>query len=142
MINGAVTLGTMDGANVEIYEAVGKDNILIFGMNDAEVQNLRHAGYNPADFYRNNAEIRRVVDFINRGIGGKMFPEIGQSITNHDPYMVLADFEDYRRTQGRAVELYADAQRWTQMSLWNISGAGRFSADRAVNEYAKNIWNA
>lgn len=142
MINGAVTLGTMDGANVEIYEAVGKDNILIFGMNDAEVQNLRRAGYNPAEFYHNNAQIRRVVDFINGGIGGKMFPEIGQSITNYDPYMVLADFEDYRRTQDRAVELYADADKWTKMSLMNISGAGRFSADRAVNEYAKNIWNA
>ena len=142
MINGAVTLGTMDGANVEIFDAVGKDNILIFGMNDTEVQNLRHAGYNPSEFYRNNAEIRRVVDFINGGIGGKMFPEIGQSITHHDPYMVLADFEDYRRTQSRAVELYADADKWAQMSLMNISGAGRFSADRAVNEYAKNIWNA
>ena len=142
MINGAVTLGTMDGANVEIYEAVGKDNILIFGMNDAEVQNLRHNGYYPGSYYQNNAEIRKVVDFINSGFSGKQFPEIGQSITNYDPYMVLADFEDYRRAHNRAVELYGDEAKWSRMSLMNISGAGRFAADRAVNEYAKNIWNA
>lgn len=142
MINGAVTLGTMDGANVEIFEAVGKDNILIFGMNAEEVTSLQHAGYFPGNYYNNNAEIRRVIDFINAGIGGKQFPEIGQTIIHHDPYMVLADFEDYRRAQNRAVELYADADKWSRMSLMNISGAGRFAADRAVNEYAKNIWNA
>ena len=142
MINGAVTLGTMDGANVEIYEAVGKENILIFGMNDTEVERLRHAGYYPGDYYRNNPEIRRVVDFINSGIGGKHFPEIGGSITNYDPYMVLADFEDYRRAQNRAAELYADKEQWSRMSLMNISGAGRFAADRAVNEYVQNIWKA
>ena len=142
MINGAVTLGTMDGANVEIFEAVGKDNILIFGMNAEEVRALQKSGYYPGAYYQNNAEIRRVIDRINAGISGKLFPEIGQSITNHDPYMVLADFADYRAAQHRAMELYADPTLWTQMSLMNISGAGRFAADRAVNEYAHNIWNA
>ena len=142
MINGAVTLGTMDGANVEIYDAVGADNILIFGMNAEEVTRLQHAGYHPGSYYQNNVEIRRVVDFINAGIGGKQFPEIGQAITNHDPYMVLADFEDYRRAQSRAVELYRDQPLWNRMSLMNISGAGRFAADRAVREYAQTIWNA
>ena len=142
MINGAVTLGTMDGANVEIFEAVGKDNILIFGMNADEVRALQKAGYYPGAYYQNNADIRRVIDRINAGIGGKMFPEIGQSITNHDPYMVLADFADYRAAQQRAVELYKDKTLWTQMSLMNIAGAGRFAADRAVNEYARNIWHA
>lgn len=142
MINGAITLGTMDGANVEIYDAVGADNILIFGMNAEEVTRLQHAGYHPGSYYQNNGEIRRVVDFINAGVGGKQFPEIGQSITNHDPYMVLADFEDYRRAQSRAVELYRDKALWNRMSLMNISGAGRFAADRAVREYAETIWNA
>ena len=142
MINGAITLGTMDGANVEIYDAVGADNILIFGMNAEEVTRLQHAGYHPGSYYQNNGEIRRVVDFINAGVGGKQFPEIGQSITNHDPYMVLADFEDYRRAQSRAVELYRDKVLWNRMSLMNISGAGRFAADRAVREYAETIWNA
>ena len=142
MINGAVTLGTMDGANVEIFEAVGKDNILIFGMNADEVRALQKSGYYPGAYYQNNADIRRVIDRINAGIGGKMFPEIGQSITNHDPYMVLADFADYRAAQQRAVELYKDKTLWTQMSLMNIAGAGRFAADRAVNEYARNIWHA
>ena len=142
MINGAVTLGTMDGANVEIFDAVGEDNILIFGMDAQEATRLQRAGYHPGGYYQNNGEIRRVVDFINAGIGGKQVPEIGQSITNHDPYMVLADFEDYRRAHGRAVDLYGDTGTWSRMSLMNISGAGRFAADRAVNEYAKNIWNA
>ncbi len=142
MINGAVTLGTMDGANVEIFEAVGEDNILIFGMSTEEAVRLQRAGYHPGSYYQNNGEIRRVVDFINGGIGGKQFPEIGQAITNHDPYMVLADFEDYRRAQNRAVELYRDKPLWNRMSLMNISGAGRFAADRAVREYAQMIWNA
>ena len=142
MINGAVTLGTMDGANVEIFEAVGKDNILIFGMNAEEVRALQKSGYYPGAYYQNNADIRRVIDRINAGIGGKLFPEIGQSITNHDPYMVLADFADYRAAQQRAVELYGNETLWNQMSLMNISGAGRFAADRAVNEYAHNIWKA
>ena len=142
MINGAVTLGTMDGANVEIFEAVGKDNILIFGMNAEEVRALQKAGYYPGSYYQNNAEIRRVIDRINAGIAGKLFPEIGQSITNHDPYMVLADFADYRAAQQRAMELYSDPALWNRMSLMNISGAGRFAADRAVNEYARNIWHA
>ena len=142
MINGAVTLGTMDGANVEIYDAVGQDNILIFGMNADEADRLRRAGYHPGSYYQNNADIRRVVDFINAGIAGKQFPEIGYAITNHDPYMVLADFEDYRRAQSRAIELYRDKPLWNRMSLMNISGAGRFAADRSVREYAQTIWNA
>ena len=142
MINGAITLGTMDGANIEIFEAVGEDNILIFGMNAQEVTRLHQAGYHPGSYYQNNAEIRRVVDFINAGIGGKQFPEIGQAITSSDPYMVLADFEDYRRAQSRAVELYHNKELWNRMSLMNISGAGRFAADRAVREYARTIWNA
>ncbi|MBQ7546177.1 MAG: glycogen/starch/alpha-glucan phosphorylase [Clostridia bacterium] len=142
MVNGAITLGTMDGANVEIFDAVGAENILIFGMNEDEVTRLQRAGYYPGAYYQNNAEIRRVVDFINGGICGKQFPEIGQTITNHDPYMVLADFEDYRRAQSHAVELYRDPALWNRMSLMNISGAGRFAADRSVREYAQTIWNA
>ncbi len=140
MINGAVTLGTMDGANVEIHQAVGKDNILIFGMNAKEVEELKKSGYSPMNYYNNNAEINAAVNFIGKGIGGKQFPEINSTYINHDPYMVLADFSDYRRVQKLAEEIWQDTARWDKMSLMNISGAGVFAADRAINEYAQNIW--
>ncbi len=142
MINGAVTLGTLDGANVEIHQSVGDDNILLFGMTTPEVNTLKRDGYNPMSYYQNNAEIRKVIDFINGGINGKTFPEIGSTIIHHDPYMVLADFADYRRIQQEAENIYYnDKNRWNRMMLMNIAGAGIFAADRAVNEYAQNIWH-
>lgn len=142
MINGAVTLGTMDGANVEIFDAVGADNIFIFGMSTLEVEELKRRGYVPQNYYNNNAELHNAIDFLNRvGIAGKQFPEIGGTILNHDPYMVLADFADYRRAQHQAVETFADRKAWNQMSLMNIAGAGRFAADRAINDYARDIWH-
>ncbi len=142
MINGAVTLGTEDGANVEIHEAVGDENILVFGMTTPEVNSLKRDGYSPMNYYQNNAEIRKVIDFINGGINGKTFPEIGSTIVHHDPYMVLADFADYRRIQQEAEEIYYnDRRRWNRMMLLNIANAGRFAADRAVDEYARDIWH-
>ncbi len=142
MINGAVTLGTMDGANVEIYDAVGDDNIFIFGMSTPEVDEMKHRGYTPMNYYNNNAELRKTIDFINQnGVAGKQFPEIGSTILHHDPYMVLADFADYRRAQKQAIETFADRTTWNRMSLMNISGAGRFAADRAINDYARDIWH-
>lgn len=142
MINGAVTLGTMDGANVEIHDAVGDDNIFIFGMSTPEVEEMKRRGYNPQSYYNNNTELHNAIDFINRyGIADKQFPEIGGTILNHDPYMVLADFADYRRAQHQAVETFADRDTWNRMSLMNISGAGRFAADRAINDYARDIWH-
>ena len=140
MLNGAITLGTMDGANIEIHEAVGDDNIIIFGMKTPEVNELK-PHYNPHTYYENNSEIHKVVDFINKGINGKMFPDVSASIIYHDPYMVLADFADYRQAQLKAEELWKDRETWNRMSLMNISGAGRFAADRAVKEYADNIWH-
>ena len=142
MLNGAITLGTMDGANIEIFDAVGEDNILIFGMKTPEVEELKRRGYNPQNYYNNNAELHNTIDFINRvGIAGKQFPEIGGTLLNNDPYMVLADFADYRRAQQEAVRTYADRTDWNRKSLMNISGAGRFAADRAINEYARDIWH-
>ena len=142
MINGAVTLGTMDGANIEIFDAVGQDNILIFGMNTPEVNELKRNGYYPQNYYNNNAEIHNIIEFINKGIGGKTFGEISGTIVNHDPYMVLADFADYRNIQKIAENVWADKDKWNRMSLMNISGAGIFAADRAINEYAGNIWHS
>ncbi len=140
MINGAVTLGTMDGANVEIYDAVGKDNIMIFGMSTPEVNELKRSGYVPMNYYNNNAELHNLINFINKGIGGKMFGEITNTAIYHDPYMVLADFADYRNIQKKAEEIWQDKDRWTKMSLNNIAGAGIFAADRSINDYARDIW--
>ncbi len=141
MINGAVTLGTMDGANVEIYDAVGPENIIIFGMSTPEVNELRKSGYVPRNYYNNNAELNNLINFIGKGIDGKMFGEICNTAINHDPYMVLADFADYRNAQKLAEEIWQDTERWNKMSLMNISGAGVFAADRSINDYARNIWH-
>ena len=142
MMNGAITLGTMDGANVEIFESVGAENILIFGMNTPEVNELKKRGYTPLSYYSNNAEIHNAVDFINKGIKGKQFSEIGGTIIHHDPYMVLADFADYRNVQKQAEQIWHETERWNRMSLINIAGSGIFAADRAINEYGADIWHA
>lgn len=140
MINGAVTLGTMDGANVEIYECVGEDNIFIFGMSTPEVNELaRH--YNPRSYYEGNPRIKRVVDFIKDGIPGKNFESIYNYLVNSDPYMNLADFESYCAAHERVNEAYADSDRFTKMSLKNIANAGMFASDRSVSDYANNIWH-
>lgn len=140
MMNGALTLGTLDGANVEIHEAVGDDNMFLFGMHTEEVKRLRREGYHPENYYQNNPELHRVIDFINTNVGGKEFREIGFSLINSDPYMVLADFADYRRQEHALVDVYRDPKLWNQMALHNIANSGRFAADRSVNEYAQNIW--
>ncbi len=142
MINGAVTLGTMDGANVEIHDAVGEDNIIIFGMKTPEVNDLKKNGYVPMNYYHNNPVLRKTLDFINNNlIDGKSFPEIGETIKHHDPYMVLADFADYTLAQKKAEELFLDKDRLNRMSLMNIAGAGIFAADRSINDYARDIWH-
>ncbi len=141
MLNGAVTLGTEDGANVEIHEAVGDDNILIFGMKTPEVLALRKQ-YTPHMYYDNNAKLRRAVDFIAAGIGGMQFPDLVRALKDSDYYMAFADFEDYCAAQKNATELYNDKDKWNKMSLINIANAGIFSADRSIDDYAKTIWNA
>ncbi len=142
MMNGALTIGTLDGANVEIHESVGDDNMFLFGMHTQEVNDLRKAGYNPVNYYNNNPELRKVLDFISRGgINGKDFTDISSTIIHHDPFMVLADFADYQRAQRKVQETFCDKKKWNQMSLMNIALSGRFAADRAINEYADNIWN-
>ncbi|MDE6469493.1 MAG: glycogen/starch/alpha-glucan phosphorylase [Eubacterium sp.] len=141
MLNGAVTLGTMDGANVEIYDAVGEDNIFIFGMNTPEVEQLKRDGYNPMQYLNNNAVLKGAIDFISQGVNGKQFGEIVSSLMNVDQYMALADFADYQKAQQISAEAYRDKERFARMSLMNISGAGVFSADRSIMDYANTIWN-
>jgi starch phosphorylase len=141
MLNGAVTLGTLDGANVEIFDAVGEDNIFIFGMKTPEVDDLRRSGYNPMQYIYNNETLKNAVDFINSGVNGKYFSEVTSSLMNVDPYMALADFADYQKAQRASAKAYADRELFARMSLMNISGAGVFSADRSIMDYANNIWN-
>lgn len=141
MLNGAVTLGTMDGANVEIYDAVGEDNIFIFGMKTPEVEALKRNGYHPMNYVNNNEVLKGAIDMIQYGINGKQFNEITSSLVNVDPYMALADFADYQKVQEETAKAYLDKERFARMSLMNISGAGVFSADRSVMDYAERIWH-
>lgn len=142
MMNGAITLGTEDGANVEIHNAVGDDNIIIFGLQTPEVLSLQKHGYNPMQYYNNNPELREALDFIGKGIGGQSFDNIYNSLKNNDRYMALADFSDYRRAQHKATELYKNSDVWNKMSLNNIAKSGIFAADRSIADYANNIWHA
>ena len=141
MLNGALTLGTYDGANVEIHEAVGTDNIFIFGMRTPEVNELRMNGYRPDDYINNSQVISDVMQRMYNGINGATFEEVANSIRNKDFYMALADFDSYRGTQHYISEVYKNQLDWNKKSLYNIAGAGRFSADRAVTDYARDIWN-
>ena len=141
MMNGAITLGTEDGANVEIHSAVGDDNIIIFGMHTPEVLKLQKSGYNPMDYYNNNATLRQALDFIGNGIDGKRFDNIYNTLKNVDRYMALGDYADYCAAQKKASELYSDPITWNRMSLMNIANSGIFAADRSIADYANNIWN-
>ena len=145
MINGALTIGTLDGANVEMQEAVGADNIYIFGLTREEVNDLWEKGYNAMEYYSKNDKLRKIIDMLNRGFGGRNFSGIATYlISAHgiaDPYMCFADFESYHMTHTRAIENYADKTLWNRMSLVNIAKAGYFAADRSIREYAERIWN-
>ena len=142
MLNGAITLGTLDGANVEIADAAGKDNEIIFGMLTEEVDNLKRFGYHPSGFISSNDTAGAVLDFLERGWNGESFHEIVNNLRTSDPYMVMADFASYIEAQDKASELYTDRDVWNRMSLMNIANSGVFSADRAVFDYARNIWHA
>ena len=145
MINGAITLGTLDGANVEIAEAVGNDNIYIFGHTTNEVEDLWKRGYHSYDFYASSELVRRAVDRLRGDFNGVNFSEfynyllIGPGIA--DPYMCLADFESYVSTYDKLLSDYCDRNKWNKMSLYNTASAGIFAADRSIREYADNIWH-
>ncbi len=141
MMNGAITLGTEDGANVEIHKAVGDDNIIIFGMETPEVNRLKKTGYFPRGHYDNNPILKETIDFLANGLGSNDARYVMDLLLNHDSYMALADFSDYQRAQKLSSELYADAEKWNRMSLNNIAGSGIFAADRSIEDYAKNIWH-
>lgn len=145
MINGALTLGTLDGANVEIHQNVGDENMFLFGLLAEQVEEMWRNGYNPSHYYQTNPRIKNLIDALRRGLGGISFSEIADSLTfgrggQPDGYMVLADFDSYSKAQDRVDATYKNREQWNRMSLVNISKAGFFAADRAVEEYAQRIW--
>ena len=141
MMNGAVTLGTLDGANVEIYDAVGKENMFLFGMTTPEAVAIKQ-GYDPFAIYNRNETIHRAVDFMYQGFGGRSYTDVANSLIHSDPYMVLADFEDYCRAQRLSGEMYKDREKWAKMALTNTAASGVFASDRSIRDYAERIWNA
>ena len=145
MINGAVTIGTLDGANVEMAERLGQDNILIFGHTAPEVEELWHKGYASSYYYNRNEALKRAVDYLQVGFNGRRFGDIADYLLySHgvsDPFMCLADFDFYTEARRKMFEAYGDRTRWNRMALMNIASAGFFAADRSVKEYADNIWH-
>ncbi len=143
-MNGALTIGTLDGANVEIREEVGPENFFLFGLTVEQVSALRKRGYDPRDSYRSDPRLRRVLD----AVGGAMFsPEepglfrpIVDSLLSADPYLVLADFGAYCACQDEVEKAYRDPERWTRMAIRNVARSGKFSSDRTIREYAEQIW--
>ena len=144
MINGALTLGTLDGANVEIRDQVGEENFFRFGVDSNEVQALR-AGYNPRKYIEENDNLKRIIGQLESGFFSpehpSLFRPILDSLLNGDHYLVLADYASYMERQQEVSEAYRDRAAWTKKAVVNVARSGRFSSDRAVAEYAKNIWN-
>lgn len=144
MINGALTIGTLDGANVEMKAHVGDDNIFIFGMNSKQVEDLWKRGYDATAFYNNNAMLQRVIAALKQGFDGEKFDDIANYLLVNspiaDPYMCMADFSDFLAIHKKVDDLYSDRKEWNKKSLLNIASSGYFSADRAIKEYAENIW--
>ena len=142
MINGALTIGTLDGANVEISERVGEENIFLFGMKTPEVIECRNRGYYPRGIYENDPVIHELLDGIMSGeITGNRFDVITHYLLDSDPYMVLGDYASYRAAQQRLADTYQKKDQWGKMSLINIAKAGYFASDRAIREYANDIWH-
>ncbi len=143
MLNGALTLGTLDGANVEIRDEVGEENFFRFGLDSDEVKRIRH-GYDPKKCIEENQELRRIIDQLGSGFfcpeSPGLFQPILDVLLNGDRYLVLADYADYIRTQEVVAKAYQDKKRWTKMAIMNVAKSGKFSSDRAVSEYAKHIW--
>ena len=147
MMNGAVTMGTLDGANVEIMEACGRDNIYIFGMNTHEVDELWRNGYYSRDFYHNSEKLRKVIDRLYRPIAGQDFSHIADYLINtdygvSDPFMCMADFESYHYAYRNALVDYQDKEKWSRMSLINTATSGIFASDNSIRKYADEIWHA
>ncbi len=145
-LNGALTVGTLDGANIEIMEEVGSENIFIFGLNADEVMEKKQGGYQPREIYKQNLELREALDMVQKGFffgqQPNLFQPILENLLDHgDPYMILADFQSFCDIQEKIGNAYLDIDAWTRKAIINVSRMGKFSSDRSIKEYAKEIWN-
>ena len=143
-MNGALTIGTLDGANVEIREEVGEENFFLFGLTAQQVAQTREAGYRPGDFYQDNAELKAAIDLINSGAFSQgdtmLFRPLTDALLHQDPYMLLADYASYVDCQARVDRAWRDAGRWARMSILNVARMSRFSSDRSIRDYCEKIW--
>jgi starch phosphorylase len=144
-MNGAVTIGTLDGANVEIRDAVGADNFFLFGLTADAVARAKAEGYEPRAVYEANSELREALDLIADGFFSNgdraLFRPLVDSLLSHDDYMVLADYQGYVYCQQRVGEAFADTKRWTRLSILNSARAGWFSSDRSIRDYCRDVWD-
>jgi starch phosphorylase len=144
-MNGALTIGTLDGANVEIRDAVGADNFFLFGLTASEVARTKAEGYSPRSRYESNQDLREAIDLIDGGAfsdgNRSLFKPLIDSLLNHDEYMLLADYQSYVDCQQRVSDAYRDQTNWTRMSILNAARVGRFSSDRSIRDYCREIWN-
>ncbi|MGB5710323.1 MAG: glycogen/starch/alpha-glucan phosphorylase [Waterburya sp.] len=145
-LNGALTIGTLDGANVEIREEVGAENFFLFGLTTPEVTTLKAQGYNPRDYYHANAELQGVIDLIASGFfshgDSNLFQPVVDNLVYDDPYLLLADYQSYIECQDKVGKAYQDRDNWTKMSILNVARMGKFSSDRSIKEYCEDIWQA
>jgi glycogen phosphorylase len=145
-MNGAVTIGTLDGANIEIRTEVGAENFFLFGLSTPEVYALKAKGYQPMEYYSGNQKLRDVIDLIRSGFFSRgdteLFKPLTDGLLHHDPYLVLADFQSFVDCQEKVSQAYRDTERWTRMSILNTARSGKFSSDRTIREYCAAIWNA
>jgi starch phosphorylase len=147
MMNGALTIGTLDGANVEMHQQLGDENIFLFGLTADEVAQVRN-GYRSMDYYYHNNDLKRVIDQISAGFSdGVSYADLtnrllyGAGGSMADEYLLLADFDSYSDAHRRALEVYKNREQWNRMSLINIARSGIFAADRSISDYARDIWN-
>ena len=143
-LNGALTIGTLDGANVEIREEVGVENFFLFGLTAEEVHKVKSKGYNPSQYYSSNVDLKKAIDLISSGFFSRgdtgLFKPLVDSLLYHDEYLVLADYQSYVDCQERVSQAYADKEQWTKMSILNVARMGKFSSDRSIREYCEDIW--
>jgi len=143
-MNGALTIGTLDGANVEIREEVGAENFFLFGLDADQVRDVRTRGYQPWDYYQRNTELKAAIDLIGSGLFARgdreLFAPLTGSLLHHDEYLLLADYASYIERQADVDRAFRDSSRWTDMSIRNVAGTGKFSSDRAIREYSERIW--
>ena len=143
-MNGALTIGTQDGANIEIREQVGAENFFSFGMSTPEVYAIKAQGYHPGHYYDTNAELRQVIDLVKDGFFSRgdtqIFKPLIDGLLGWDPYLVLADYQSYADCQRLVDQAYADSNHWAQMSVLNVARSDSFSSDRTIREYADETW--